>query len=71
MPIVTIHMLEGRNKEKKKELIQNVTDTVTKTLQMHPESVRVILEEMSYDNYGVAGLPIMEYRLKKAEENKK
>lgn len=71
MPIITVHMLEGRSKEKKKELIQKITGTVTETLQMPPESVRVVLEEMSHDNYGVAGLPIMEYRLKKAEENKK
>jgi len=65
MPIITVHMLEGRDKEKKKKLIKNVTDTVVETLEMPPESVRVILQEMPVENYGVAGLPVMEYRLSK------
>lgn len=62
MPIVTIHLLKGRGKEKKKELIKNVTNAITETLDVADDSVRVILEEMDNENYGVAGLPIMEYR---------
>jgi 4-oxalocrotonate tautomerase len=65
MPIITVQMLEGRDKEKKKELIKNVTEIVVETLEVMPESVRVILQEMPVDNYGVAGLPVMEYRLSK------
>jgi 4-oxalocrotonate tautomerase len=71
MPIVNIHLLKGRDKEKKKELIRNVTDAVTGTLEVPGESVRVILSEIENEDYGAAGLPIMEYRLKKAEEKKK
>ncbi len=71
MPIVTIQMLEGRDKDKKRELITKVTDVVKETLEMPIESVRVILQEMNYDNYGVAGLPVKEYRVKKAREHKK
>ncbi|MDQ1355065.1 MAG: 4-oxalocrotonate tautomerase [Acidobacteriota bacterium] len=66
MPIVTIHLLKGRDKEKRKELIKNVTDAITKTLGVAEESVRVILNEMENENFGVAGLPIMEYRSKKS-----
>lgn len=66
MPIVMIHLLKGRGKETKKELIKNVTNAVTQTLDVVDESVRVILNEMDNDNYGVAGLPIMEYREEKA-----
>lgn len=71
MPIVTIHLLKGRDKEKRKELIKNVTDAITKTLGVAEESVRVILNEMENENFGVAGLPIMEYRSKKSTAGEK
>lgn len=67
MPIVTIQMLKGRDKEKRKELIKNVTDAVTNTLDVPVDSVRVLLNEIENENFGVAGLPIMEYRAKKAK----
>lgn len=65
MPVLTVQMLEGRDKEKKKELIKNVTQAVAVTLDVPAESIRVIINEIPVDNYGVAGLPIMEYRLLK------
>lgn len=71
MPIVNIHLLKGRDKEKKKELIRNVTDAVTGTLEVPEESVRIILMEMEKEDYGAAGLPIMEYRRKKAAKKEK
>jgi 4-oxalocrotonate tautomerase len=67
MPIVTIHMLEGRDNEKKKELIKNVSDSVVKTLDVPLESVRVIINEMPVEHYGIAGLPVREYRIKKSK----
>jgi 4-oxalocrotonate tautomerase len=65
MPIVTINMLEGRDRGIKKDLIKSVTGAITATLRVPDESVRVIINEMPFENYGVAGLPIREYREKK------
>ena len=64
MPIVTIQMLEGRDSEQKKELIKKVTESITSTLQIPLERVRVIIKEMTFENYGIAGLPVLEYRKK-------
>jgi len=64
MPIVTIQMLEGRNRDLKRELIKTVTRSVTDTLDIPPERVRVIIEEMPFDHYGIAGLPVLEFREK-------
>ena len=66
MPIVTINMLEGRNSRQKKELIKNVTESITATLKIPPEWVRVIITEMAFENYGIAGLPVLEFREKSA-----
>lgn len=65
MPIITIHMLEGRSKKQKRNLIEKVTETVVETLDTPPEAVRIIINEMISEHYGVAGLPVNEYRVKK------
>ncbi len=67
MPIITINMLEGRSKEKKEELIKNVSKTVVETLDTPWEAVRVVITDMKPEDYGVAGLPVNEYRIKKAQ----
>jgi 4-oxalocrotonate tautomerase len=55
MPIIVAHILEGRPAELKTELIRNITETVAKTLEVPPESVRVIVSEMGKDDYGIGG----------------
>lgn len=55
MPIIITHILEGRSRETKAELIRNITDTVARTLAVPPESVRVIVSEMGKDEYGIGG----------------
>jgi len=55
MPIVTVHLLEGRSSERKVALIRNLTRAVAETLAVQPESVRVILTEMKKEEYGIGG----------------
>jgi 4-oxalocrotonate tautomerase len=70
MPIVTINILEGRTKEQKTNLIKNVSSAVMETLGAPPESVRVIINEMPVENYGIAGLPVLEYRARRPEDRR-
>jgi len=60
MPIIQVHLLEGRSKNLKKELIRGLTDTTCATLGVAPESVRVILQEMDPGHFGIAGKPFSE-----------
>ena len=55
MPIIVAHILEGRPKETKVELIRNITRAVVDTLGAPPDSVRVIISEMPKDQYGIGG----------------
>lgn len=57
MPIIEVHMLEGRTPECKAELIANLTQVCCQTLGRKPEAVRVILEEMKPENFGKNGKP--------------
>jgi len=56
MPIVNIHMLEGRSLEKKRELVEKISRVVMDTLGAKPEKVRVILSEMKHDNFAIGGI---------------
>jgi 4-oxalocrotonate tautomerase len=56
MPIIQVHLLEGRTTDQKRALVTSVTEAVVKSLGVKPEDVRIILEGMARDNYAVAGV---------------
>ncbi|MDX9760017.1 MAG: 2-hydroxymuconate tautomerase family protein [Bacteroidota bacterium] len=55
MPIIIAHILEGRPPALKTALIRNITESVANTLNVPPDSVRVIVSEMGKDEYGIGG----------------
>jgi 4-oxalocrotonate tautomerase len=64
-------MLSGRDSDSKRRLLRSVTAAVTSTLKVAPDSVRVILDEVPEEHFGVAGLPIREYRSRRAQGAKR
>lgn len=55
MPIANILILEGRTTADKQMLIRAVTAAIADSLHAKPESVRVIIQEVSKDNWGIGG----------------
>jgi 4-oxalocrotonate tautomerase len=64
MPLVQIHLLEGRTPEQKKKLITEVTNAVINSLDAPRENVRVVLYEVPKSHWSVGGVT-MEEREKK------
>lgn len=60
MPIINIQILEGRPTEKVIELIKNVTDTVSETLDAPKENIRVLVTEIPKTHWGKGGVPVSE-----------
>jgi 4-oxalocrotonate tautomerase len=58
MPIVQIHLIEGRTPEKKEELIKKVTDAIVETLQIPKDRVRIVILEGPRENLGYGGIPL-------------
>lgn len=56
MPIVQIHLIEGRDDAKKERLIAEVTDAICHSLEVKPETVRVIIQEMPKAHFGIGGV---------------
>ncbi|MBN2399498.1 MAG: tautomerase family protein [Candidatus Aminicenantes bacterium] len=71
MPIVSICMLPGRSQKTKKILLRNVTAAVTSSLEVKPEAVRIIIHEIPYVHFGIAGLPADEFRRRAGRKSKK
>lgn len=60
MPIVNLQILQGRSEEKIAEVIQNITNTVSETLDAPKETIRVIVTEVPKTHWGKAGKPMSE-----------
>ena len=58
MPIAIIHLMEGRDSEKKARAIEAVTKALVESLDAKPETVRVIMLEVPKTNWGIAGKPV-------------
>jgi len=55
MPILQVHMLEGRTLEQKKRLVEALTDDVVKILNVKPEVVTIIIDEVKRSNLAKKG----------------
>jgi 4-oxalocrotonate tautomerase len=56
MPLVEIHMLEGRTDEQKKALLTAVTAAVRDSIGAPVETIRVWLQEFSAKEYMISGV---------------
>lgn len=68
MPILEVHLLKGRTVDVRKLLVSELTNTVCRCLEVKPEQVRIIIDEMDYSNFAVGGKTFEELHY---ESNKK
>ncbi len=56
MPLVTIKIIQGRTKEQKKGMAQDVTAAIVKNIGCPPSAVQIDVVEMKEDNFAVGGM---------------
>ncbi len=56
MPIVKVDMLKGRSLEQKREMVKEVTEAIARTANCPKEAVKIIINEMDYENFSEAGV---------------
>ncbi|TWH71284.1 4-oxalocrotonate tautomerase [Azomonas agilis] len=65
MPYVNIRITrEGVTPEQKRQLIEGATQLLADVLGKNPATTFVIIDEVDTDNWGIAGIPVTERRLK-------
>jgi 4-oxalocrotonate tautomerase len=58
MLVLKVSMLEGRTPEQKAELIRRLTDSAAQHLGEPADSIRVLIYDMSPQNWGAGGITI-------------
>jgi len=63
MPYVNIKVTrEGVTPAQKAELIAGVSDLLLRVLDKDPALTHVVIDEVDLENWGVGGLPVLQYR---------
>ncbi|MFE4430541.1 4-oxalocrotonate tautomerase family protein [Peribacillus butanolivorans] len=62
MPIVEMKIIEGRDQEIKNRLIENVTQTVSETLGVSPESIRILIYDIPSTHWAIGGETVQNRR---------
>ncbi len=56
MPFAQIFMIEGRTEEQKKAVIEKVTQALVEAVNAPKENVRVWIQDVPKENWGIAGV---------------
>ena len=56
MPVIQVTMSQGRTVEQKRELVQVLTMETARILKTKEESIRILIYEVSKENWGNAGV---------------
>ena len=68
MPYVNIKVTrEGVSREQKAQLIEGVTDLLTRILNKNPATTFVVIDEVDMEDWGIGGLPVEEYRQRQSK----
>lgn len=56
MPMIHVMNASPSGKDRKRELIGELTKTYARVMQMRPDTIRVVIQEIDRDAWGVAGV---------------
>lgn len=56
MPIVEVTLIEGRSFEKKKKMVEEVTNAIVTSLEAPREAVRIIIREVPAWHFAAGGV---------------
>lgn len=56
MPVISANILSGRTPDQKRALIRGLTEAAVQALGVQPEQVRVIIQEVAPEHWGVGGI---------------
>lgn len=67
MPLIQVTIVAGRSVEQKHELIRNLSEATSSTLDVPLDRVRVVIYEVSGDEWGIGGVPFSAARAPQPE----
>lgn len=65
MPYINVKITkDGVTTEKKKRIVEEMTQTLVSVLNKKPEHIHIVIDEVDEENWGYAGVLTTEYRKK-------
>lgn len=61
MPYVNVQILHGATVAQKKAVVADITQSLVTRLGKHPEHIHIVIDEVSPENWGYAGMLTTEY----------
>lgn len=58
MPLIHVLNASPRDTDTKRRLIAELTETYARVMHMRPDTIRVIIEEIPRENWGVGGITL-------------
>ena len=55
MPITIVNIKKGRTVAQKREMVKRMTQVLCETMNVKPQSVRIIINEMENENFAIGG----------------
>jgi len=62
MPILEMHLLEGRSVEKKRKAVAAVTAALVESLEVPADTVRILITEHPAEHFSVGGTTVGQRR---------
>ena len=63
MPYINVQITkDGVSVEQKRQMVEEMTDTLVRVLGKKPEHIHIVIEEIEPENWGYAGMLTTEYR---------
>lgn len=56
MPYVNVQITRGASRDQKKQLVEDITDTLVTTLDKKPEHIHIVIQEIDDVDWGFAGM---------------
>jgi 4-oxalocrotonate tautomerase len=56
MPYVNVQILRGATRRQKQQLFSDITASLVQRLGKSPEHIHIVIDEVSTDNWGYAGM---------------
>jgi 4-oxalocrotonate tautomerase len=60
MPLIQATIMEGRTQEQKEAFYKGVTQVAVETLNVKPEQVRVIINQVPTEHWAIGGVSVAE-----------
>ncbi len=65
MPYINVKITkDGTSAQQKKQIVEEMTNTLVKVLNKKPEHIHIVIDEVEPENWGFAGMLTTEYRKK-------